>query len=428
MLVAQLARLIFLCFFTLECVVERVLSVLNARYAQAHAHTIPPELSATLDAQTHRKSVDYTLARTAFGHVAAIEGALLKLLFLFSGALPWLARQSAEMAPGDYSSAVLFLLAFALLSALASTPLDLYGTFVLEAKFGFNKTSLKMWLLDRVKGALLGVALGVPFMLAVLWLTLNSGPLWWLWAGLFVIAFQFLMLLLYPALIAPLFNKFEPLPDGELKQTVHELAARCGFAVGGIYTMDGSRRSGHSNAYFTGLGNARRIVLFDTLVQQMTTAELSAVLAHEIGHYKLRHIPKTLVLGIVLTLGGFFALSLLLHWPVLYEVFGGGAWPVDAHTALGVAQGLLLCSMIAGPLTFWSGPLMHALSRKYEYEADAYAVKQVSAEPLRGALLKLHAKNLSNPTPHPWYSAYYYSHPALVERLGAFGGDDKVTR
>lgn len=430
MSIAQLARVVFLIFFSAEFFLERALSVLNARHVRANADAIPESLAGTLDAETYRKSVAYTLAKNRFGHVAALESAVLKLIVLFSGLLPWLAIQ-ADIGP-PYFKPLVFLFYFALFNALAAMPLDLYGTFVLEARFGFNKTDFKTWLADRIKAAIVGAIFGTPFVLAILWLTLNTGPLWWLWVALFVIGYQFVMMILYPTLISPLFNKFTPLEDGPLKQTLHNLARKCGFAVGGIFVMDGSRRSKHSNAYFTGLGKARRIVLYDTLVQSLSTDELAAVLAHEIGHYKLKHIPKGLLLSCVFTLAGFYVLSLILYWPPFYEAFGSfgveaSAWPFHtvpvAHTPLTVTAGLMICSLISGPLTFWIGPVFHALSRKYEYQADAYAANQTSAVPMRGALLKLHESNLSNPTPHPLFSAYHYSHPALLERLGALANE-----
>ncbi|HLX61350.1 MAG TPA: M48 family metallopeptidase [Planctomycetota bacterium] len=413
---ARIVVIVFLVFFALEVILERALALLNVLHVKAHAARVPDALKNIVSEETYRKSIDYTLARARFGHVAAFEGAVLKLVFLFSGLLPWLSGFVQTHVKNEYLSGAAFLMLFGFIGAVASTPLDLYNTFEIEAKFGFNKTTFRTWLLDRVKAAALSVLIGVPFIVTLLWLTLRAGPLWWLWAALFMIGFQFLLMILYPLLIAPLFNKFTPLEEGELSRALKELAERCHFAARGIYVMDGSKRSAHSNAYFTGLGTARRIVLFDTLVAQLSVPELSAVLAHEIGHYKLKHIPKGLLLSCAMTLGGFFVLSLILHWPPLYAAFG---WPVDFYSALGIAQGFLLCSLIAGPLTFWTKPLANALSRKFEYEADGFAKAQTGAEPMRGALLKLSEENLSNPTPHPLFSAYHYSHPSLLERLSA---------
>ncbi len=415
----RIVLIVFLTFFALEFFLERALAWLNANHVKAHAASVPEALAGIVDPETHRKSVEYTLARAAFGHIAALEDAVLNLLLLFAGILPWLSALSARFVPNDYVSGAAFLLAFGFLNALIRTPLDLYSTFKIEAKFGFNKTTFGTWLLDRIKGTILAAIIGTPFIMALLWLTLRTGAFWWLWAALFVIAFQFLRMLLSPMVIALLFNKFKPLEEGELSRALTDLARRCQFGASGIFVMDGSRRSAHSNAYFTGIGGARRIVLYDTLVEQLTPPELSAVLAHEIGHYKLKHIPKGMMIGCAMTLAGFYGLNLILHWPPIYEAFGGGAWPAESHTPLGVAQGFAICSLIAEPLSFWTGPLFNALSRKYEYEADAYARTQTGAESMRGALLKLFEKNLSNLTPHPLFSAYHYSHPALLERLDA---------
>ena len=414
-----LIPLVFILFFALEFILERALAGLNVRHVKANASAVPASLQGIVDPETHRKSVAYTLARASFGHIAALENAGIALLFLFSGILPWLSAQTARLVPNELLSGAVFLLVFSFVGALIGTPLDLYNTFKIEAKFGFNTSTFGMWIMDRFKGGILATVLGVPLITGLLWLILNTGSLWWLWAALFMIAFQLLMFILYPMLIAPLFNTFMPLEDGELRRALNALAQRCAFGTSGIFVMDGSRRSAHSNAYFTGIGSARRIVLFDTLIEQLSTVELTAVLAHEIGHYKLRHIPKSMLLACGMMLGGFYALNLVLHWPPLYAAFGGGMWPADSHTPLGVAQGLALCSLIAGPLTFWSGPFFNALSRKHEYEADAYASAQTDTQSMAGALLKLSEKNLSNLTPHPLFSAYHYSHPALIERLDA---------
>ena len=300
---------------------------------------------------------------------------------------------------------------FSFLSGILSLPLELYETFRLEARFGFNQTTTGTFWLDKLKGLLLALVIGVPFLYALLAFVIYTGALWWLWAALFVIAFQLALTIIYPLLIAPLFNKFTPLAEGELKQRLEELARQCAFAVRGIFVMDGSKRSAHSNAYFTGLGRARRIVLYDTLIKQMSVPELAAVLAHEIGHYKKKHILKMLALSSVLTLCGFYVLSLLLYWKPLYAAFRLGAPSVP--------MGLLVFSLIAGHLAFWAKPFFSWLSRKYEYQADAYAAGQAGAAPMETALIKLFEKNLSTLLPHPLYSAYHYSHPTLAERIRA---------
>lgn len=408
----KLVLLLFAIFFAAEFIIERVLAVLNARYVEKHRAAIPPPLSGLVTPENYARTAEYTLAKARFGHVQAAIGAALTLTILFSGLLPWLQRQVLALGYGELTSGVLLLGAFTVINMLLQLPLTAYSTFGLEARFGFNKTTPKTFILDRVKGLVISAVLGAPFLYALLAFMTRSGPLWWLWAALFVVAFQLVMMVLYPLVISPLFNKFTPLQEGELKTRLEALARHTNFALQGIFVMDGSKRSAHSNAYFTGLGKARRVVLFDTLVNQMSVPELAGVLAHEIGHYKLGHIPKMLVLMSALILASFYALSLLLNWPPLYAAFGLGE--------PNAAMGLLLFSLIAGVFTFWLGPFMNALSRKHEYEADAYAAEQTQDAPsMASALLKLHKENLSNLTPHPAFSAWHYSHPTLLERLAA---------
>ena len=313
--------------------------------------------------ETHARSIEYTLARAKFGNLAAVYDAVTELFFLFSGIFAFLFFTVDARGPGGLTNGVLLMAAVTIFFSLMSLPIQIYSTFVLEAKFGFNKTDVRTFILDRIKGAIVGALVGVPFLYGLLWFIQSTGEWWWVWATVFVIGFQLAMVVIYPLLIAPLFNKFSPLGEGELKAKLEALAQRCNFAARGIFVMDGSKRSAHSNAYFTGFGRARRIVLFDTLIEQLTSDELAGVLAHEIGHYKRGHIPRMLLLGSLLTLGGFFVLSLLIHWPPLYHAFGlPGPDP---------AAGLILFSLLAGHFTFWVGPLLNALSRKHEYEADA---------------------------------------------------------
>jgi len=290
-------------------------------------------------------------------------------------------------------------------------PTGLYATFVIEGRFGFNKTTLKLYLIDKLKSFLVSLVIGIPFLFGVFYLMEESGPYWWLWAFLFILAFEILMVILYPTLIAPLFNKFEPLKEGELRQRILTLAEKTGFKTSGIYTMDGSRRSTHSNAYFTGLGRVKRIVLFDTLVEQMTAGQGLAVLAHEIGHYKMKHIRKMLLLQGLLLFAGLYLLSFLVGYEPLFRAFGLGP---SSHAAL------VLFSLLSGPFTFYLTPVMNLVSRRHEYEADRFAVRTLEeGRAMEEALFNLTVKNLSNLTPHPWYSAYHYSHPSVVERIRA---------
>ena len=296
-------------------------------------------------------------------------------------------------------------------SVLRRFPTDLYSTFGLEARFGFNKTTPTVYVMDKLKALFLGIMIGGPFLFVVLWLMGVMGRYWWIWAFLFISAFQLLMIVIFPTVIAPLFNKFEPLKEGEFRDRILALANQIGFKTSGIYSMDGSKRSGHSNAYFTGIGKAKRIVLFDTLIDQMTADQGLAVLAHEMGHYKMKHIRRMLIVQTVFMLGGLYVLSLLLHYDPLFAAFGLAP---SNHAAL------VLFSLLAGTFIFFVGPLMNLLSRRHEYEADRFAVLTLrEGKPMEEALVNLTLQNLSNLTPHPWYSAYHYSHPTTVERVSA---------
>jgi STE24 endopeptidase len=293
--------------------------------------------------------------------------------------------------------------------SLPGLPFEWHAQFRLEERFGFNTTTPGLWWTDRVKGVLLAILFGYPLLVLVLKLVEWTGSLWWLWAWAAVLVFQLVMVVLAPILIMPLFNKFTPLPEGSLRERLLALGQRTGFLAKSIQVMDGSKRSRHSNAFFTGFGRFRKIVLFDTLIQQLTESELEAVLAHEIGHYKKKHIPKMLVWSAASSLAAFYLISLFARQPWFYQTFG--------FETGSIVPALLLFGLLAGVVTFWFSPLAHWWSRRYEYQADAYAA-QTMREPrsLIGALRKLNEKNLSNLTPHPYYSGFYYSHPTLLER------------
>jgi STE24 endopeptidase len=302
-----------------------------------------------------------------------------------------------------------FLFVAGALLTLARLPLDWHAQFRLEERFGFNTTTRRTWWVDRVKGFFLAVALGYPVLVLVLKIVEWSGDRWWLWAWAAVLGFQLIIAVLAPVLILPLFNKFTPLPEGGLRERLLALARRTAFRTRNIQVMDGSRRSRHSNAFFTGFGRFRRIVLFDTLVQQLNEAELEAVLAHEIGHFKKKHIPKMLLFSAVSSLAGFYLIAVLARQEWLYRAFG--------FEQGSIVPALLLFGLLSGLVTFWFSPLAHAWSRRYEYQADAFAAEVMSeARSLISALRKLNEKNLSNLTPHPIYSSFYYSHPTLLER------------
>ena len=392
------------------------LNRLNRRHVKAHADRVPEAFRETMDEATYTKSVDYTLARNAFSAFSISWHFILLIVVLFSGVLPWLLHgYSSQLGDGLWVMAGFLLLAPLILS-LFSLPLGWYGQFRLEERFGFNTTTQATWWMDWAKGILLSLILGWPMIALVLWLFKWGAEWWWLWAWGSLMVFQLLMVILAPKIIMPLFNKFTPLPDGTLKKRLLALGERTGFSAQTIQVMDGSRRSRHSNAFFTGFGRWRKIVLFDTLIEQLQEEELEAVLAHEIGHYKKRHIPKTLALSAAGSLVGFWVVSFLVKQAWFVEAFGfqfQSGQPVPA---------LLLLVLLGGTVSFWMLPLANLLSRKYEYEADAYAAGVMGGtDSMIGAVRKLAEKNLSNLIPDPIFSRFYYSHPTLLEREKALG-------
>jgi STE24 endopeptidase len=408
---------LFLIFFALEFTVEFILNELNLRYVRARRAgvKIPDFFHGKLRPDEYAKSVEYTLAKGRFQRWAEVYGRLVALVLLFSGLLGFLDDLAAAWARGfslgAYGQGVLFCLGVGLYFVLAGLPTGLYSTFGLEARFGFNKTTPALYLTDKIKGLILGLAIGTPFLFVILWLMQATGAYWWVWAFVFISAFQLLMIVIFPTFIAPWFNNFEPLKEGEFRKRILALADQVGFKTSGIFSMDGSKRSAHSNAYFTGIGKAKRIVLFDTLIEQMTMEQGLAVLAHEMGHYKMRHIQRMLAVQTIFLLVGLYALSWLIDFEPLYAAFG----LAPSHHAA-----LVLFSLLSGSFTFFLGPLMNALSRKHEYEADHFAARTLrDGKPMEEALINLTVKNLSNLTPHPWYSAYHYSHPSPVERISA---------
>lgn len=414
--------LAFLIFFMLHFLIERVLAIINSRFVYTHRDRVPAAVQDRITPETYTQSIDYALTRARYGHAVAILGAGWELFFLFSGFILYLEEWLRILPLGELGRGVALLLSFSVINSVVHLPLELYSTFRIERRFGFNTTTARTFWLDRIKGLLLTLVIGIPFLYAILLFITKAGVLWWLWASGFVVAVQLVMMVAFPILIAPLFNKFTPLPDGELKTRLIDLAQRCRFAARAILVVDGSTRSTHSNAYFTGIGKSRRIVLYDTLIEQMNVDELAAVLAHEIGHYKRKHILKGLVISTALAPVAFYILGQLVDWKPMYDAFGMGALfapsvPPQRHVAIGV----LLFTLISSDFTFWVGPLFSLLSRKHEYEADAYAAQQTSVAPMASALIKLSEKNLSTLLPHPIYSAYHYSHPTLLERLSALG-------
>ena len=409
----NLAILVLICA---RWISELWLSRLNRRHVRAHANEIPSPYRGMIDEATYKKSVEYTLAKSNLSEMEDGYNMAVLIIFLFSGVLPWAFHSFAQGLGRSAWAMAAYLFSAGFVMSLPSLPFDWHSQFRLEQRFGFNTTTQRTWWMDRLKGLLLAMVLGYPLLVLILKIVQWTGAWWWVWAWAALMAFQFLMLVLAPVLIMPLFNKFTPLPEGSLRERLLELAQRTQFSAQSIQLMDGSKRSRHSNAFFTGFGRFRKIVLFDTLVQQLTEPELEAVLAHEIGHYKKRHIPRMLAFSAVSSLAGFYVISVLAGQGWFYRAFGFQPSAIG-HQPFAIAPALLLFGLLAGTVTFWLSPLLHGWSRRYEYQADAFAARVMSgAQPLIGALRKLNEKNLSNLAPHPWYSGFYYSHPTLIER------------
>jgi STE24 endopeptidase len=389
------------------------------RHVRAHRDAVPAPFAAQVPLAAHQKAADYTLAKGRLGAAGLLINAALLVGWTLLGGLDllntWVGAAVAPETWGGYAQPLLLIGAFAFIGMLLDLPLELYATFGVEQRFGFNRTSWQLYLVDAIKGLGVGLMIGGPLVWAVLALMQSAGPRWWLWAWGLWLGFQLLVMLLYPLVIAPLFNKFEPLKDESLTQRVQALFQRAGFAAQGLFVMDGSRRSAHGNAYFTGLGAAKRVVLFDTLLKRLDAAEVEAVLAHELGHFKLRHVPKRLVAFALVSLAGFALLGWLAQQPAFYVGLGVQPSLVQSNDALALLLFLMVVPVIAYPL----GPLMSASSRQHEFEADAYAVQQADGRALASALLKLHEDNASTLTPDPVYARWTYSHPPALERLGA---------
>ncbi len=384
------------------------------RHVARHRDAVPADFAATVTLPAHRKAADYTLAKLRVGLLENAFGAAVLLGWTLLGGLDALNQALLAWIGPGMGQQLALLGAFAVIAGVLDLPFSLYQTFVVEERFGFNKMTWRLWIADALKGAVVAALIGAPIAALILWLMAAAGPLWWLWAWGAWMAFNLLLLVLYPTVIAPLFNKFQPLDDETLKQRVTALMQRCGFAAKGLYVMDGSRRSAHANAYFTGFGAAKRVVFFDTLLQRLSPGEVDAVLAHELGHFRHRHIVKRIL--------GLFAMSLLG-----FALLGWAATQPWFYTGLGVRPNLatandalaLLLFLLAVPVfSYFVSPLMAQLSRRHEFEADAYAVAQTGgAADLRSALLKLYEDNASTLTPDPLYVRFYYSHPPATERL-----------
>ncbi|MDT8989381.1 M48 family metallopeptidase [Curvibacter sp. APW13] len=389
------------------------LATRQMRHVAAHRDTVPAAFAPQIPLADHQKAADYTIAQGQFGLLELAWGTALLLAWTLLGGLSalngWI---TGWIAPGLWQQVAL-VVAFGVIGGLLDLPWAAWRTFVLEQRFGFNRTTLQLWVQDLVKSAVVGAIIGIPMVTLVLWLMGATGPLWWLWTWGVWMGFNLLMLVVYPTWIAPLFNKFQPLEDAALKERVTALMQRCGFTSKGFYVMDGSRRSAHANAYFTGFGSAKRVVFYDTLLAQLTPAEVDAVLAHELGHFKHRHITKRIVSTFALSLS---ALA-LLGWLSQQVWFYTGLGVVPNLSGGNDALALLLFMMTLPVATSFVSPVFAQLSRKHEFEADAFAAQNAGAQDLANALLKLYKDNASTLTPDPVYVKFYYSHPPASERI-----------
>lgn len=403
---------IYLAFFAAEFLFESGLTCLNVNYIKKNREKVPEKISGYFGREYLVRSADYSLAHARFSLVTAPFHAVFILLIVTTGFLGSVNGWIASWGLPPQIHGIIYVFLIGLLFTVFSIPFSLYSQFVIEEKFGFNTMTVGLFFSDELKGLVLSVIIGFPLLLGLFSLIKASPSIWWIWGFLLVTAFQLLMTVLYPLVIAPLFNKFTPLEEGRLKEKLENLAEKLSFRTKGIFVMDGSRRSTHSNAYFTGFGKAKRIVLFDTLVEKLTENQITAVLAHELGHEKLNHVLKRFLISIFFTFGGFFLLSLLLQFEPLFYAFG---FTRPCPHCL-----FIIVAFCSGPFTFFFKPLLTSWSRKHEYEADRFAVNAVGEhESLAGALVNLGKENLSNLTPHPLYSFYHYSHPSLGERIGA---------
>ena len=401
--------IIFLIALIISSSIQFWLAKRQADYVAAHRSAVPDAFKDKVSLAAHQKAADYTLAKVRLGDIDGVLGIMVLLLLTVGGGINaafdyWTAIISTPLLAGVAATATIFLIL-----TVIEIPTSIYQTFVIEEKFGFNKNTANQFIKDQFMHLGLGAAIGLPLLALILWIMDNVGPLWWLWAWAIIMSFSLLMSWLYPTVIAPLFNKFTPMDEGSLKDRIQGLLTRCGFNSQGIFIMDGSKRSGHGNAYFTGLGNNKRIVFFDNLVNSLEDEELEAVLAHELGHFKCKHVIKMLIATAIMSL-----ISLgVLGWLIDQDWF---------YTGLGVEQpshaaALLLFLLVSSTFTFFMQPISAYFQRKFEFEADDFAASNAKATKMISGLVKLYEENANTLTPDPLYSAFHYSHPPAAIRI-----------
>jgi STE24 endopeptidase len=399
----------FLVMVFLQAIVETFLSRKNKIHIHKNRSEVPAPFREKISLPDHQKAADYSMTKINFGQIFQVVGIIVLLIWTVGGGLEALDLLAHSFNQGPLTTGVIFFGLFAAISMLLSLPQSIYSTFVIEERFGFNKMTAKMFIVDNLKGLALGAALGLPLLYGILWIMETLGNYWWVYAWVFLTVFQLFIVWLYPTVIAPLFNKFEPLAEGEARDKIEQLLERCHFTSNGLFVMDASARSSHGNAYFTGFGKSKRIVLFDTLLKSLNPDEVQAVLAHELGHFKHKHVLKGMIRSFLFSLIGLAILGMLKNWEPFY--LGHGVSTMTNHMAL------MLFVMVSGVYTFWMTPLFAAMSRKHEFEADAFAAKFSRPQDLIEALVKLYKDNASTLTPDPLYSSYYHSHPPALIRV-----------
>jgi len=423
---ASILTLAFSAALVASLLVKFWLASRQIRHVAAHRNEVPAAFAQTVTLPAHQRAADYTLAKARFGLLTMAFGAAVLLGWTLLGgidALNTLTRDAIQPRFGNMAYQLALLAGFAVIGGALDLPFELYSTFRIEQRFGFNRMTWKLYLADTIKSIAIGAVIGLPIAALILWIMGAAGGLWWLWAWVAWTAFSVLMLVLAPSVIMPLFNKFEPLADESLKARVQALMARCGFAAKGLFVMDGSRRSAHANAYFTGFGAAKRVVFFDTLLSKLSPGEVEAVLAHELGHFKHRHVIKRMVAMFAMSLAGFALLGWLSTQAWFYSALGVR----PSLNAPNDAVAVLLFLLVTPVFAFFVSPLFAQLSRKHEFEADAYACRQADGNALAAALLKLHEDNAATLTPDPLYVRFYYSHPPASERLTALSRDARAS-
>ena len=401
--------ILFLAMLALSLLIRLWLSQRQISHIRAHRASVPDAFAGKISLDEHQKAADYTITKTRFGRLPMFYDAVLLLLWTLAGGLEWLNQTVLAYDLSPIMTGIAVMLAFMLISSLLELPFSIYSTFVIEERFGFNRTTIRTFIIDIIKGGAVALMLGVPLLWTILWLMEKAGEPWWIYAWIVWTSFSLFIMWVYPTLIAPIFNKFEPLEEGDTLDRIKQLLHRCGFSSNGIFVIDGSRRSSHGNAYFSGFGRNKRIVFFDTLLKMLNDDQLEAVLAHELGHFKKKHIVK----GMLISIATSFVALAVLAWIMQKDWF---------YTALGVStpsayMALLLFALVLPVFTFILHPVMSLFSRKNEFEADAFAAQQTRAEHLIHALVGLYKENASTLTPDPLYSAFYDSHPPAPVRI-----------